>query len=45
MKGSRPGNSTLGVNLCVEFDVQVENTQILNLEPKHTKERPLKAIA
>ena len=35
MENSRPGNLTLGVKFCVESDVQVENTQILPLDPQN----------
>ena len=41
MRASIPVNWTLGVNICVESDVQVENMKILHLNveskaPKHT---------
>lgn len=33
METSTPGNLTLEVTFCREFDVQVENASILHLEP------------
>ena len=32
IQDSKPGNLTLGLNFCIESDVQVKNSQILNPE-------------
>ena len=37
MEDSRPRKSTLGLILCVESDVEVENTEILDLKLKTWK--------
>ena len=40
MEASRLGNLILGLIFCVESDVEIENTEILNLDFESQEKRP-----
>ena len=41
MEDSRPGNSTIGMMLCIESVVEVENAPTLHVEPNHRTNEPM----